>query len=343
MSQRVNLILPHMPCLVMLALWLRNLKTYRSTITGTVSVAMARKCPNLESDFSEMLANERGVAVSYAADILDHGDAAELALSGLWPSVGKGLGEIVLSMEDDCFISDPDELSKAIKAVEDGTCDASGFKRGCANQELTSKTSEIWGTGEAALWPGVLIARKELFVKKTSTLSPKGYKRGDYIPYLDHTCREDGAADTFVEWLWDLRSRGLSINCFDTDNHIHASSGHREQQVTPDCPMSLHIGSLSAGANERIYDLDRGRPLACDPVHAGGPMPPLTRDCLDSEEDEKRCAAWQFALDSSEGLAPEWYRAKFRLGLDYLREQLGIDKAIESYYYNLISERIPLA
>jgi hypothetical protein len=183
--------------------------------------------------------------------------------------------EYIVLLEDDCFIFKKGIVDSCFAALEDGTYDIVGSKRGSCSIEISKKAQEKWalayeGEGDQGcnFWPNTFFSKKELLLKTDRNFSAKAWMRGALIEELGWVVDVDLVnGDTFVNTSLQLRAMvpGERIG-YVPQYHAHPDDlRHYEQgkYLFDGKAPWVHIGSLSSGINVGGLLRDaNNRPLA---------------------------------------------------------------------------------
>ena len=236
------------------------------------------------------------IILTYIDHQIEHGDGINMALEMVKE-------ELIMLVEDDCYIFKPGKIDECFRAIEDGQYDVVGSKRGSCSEEISAVSRDKYnldygGHGDTGcnLWPNLFFSSKQLLIETDRNFKARRWQVGEMIEPLQHmVMSDDVVGDTFVNTSIQIlakvpQSRIKYIPQYhgyahDLDDYLRSQNlwdGH--------CPW-VHVGSLSSGVGGSLRD-DRNRPLTQRklPNVQTSPIAPISDN--DKKEWERRVQWW---------------------------------------------------
>lgn len=201
--------------------------------------------------------------------------------------------EYVMLIEDDAFIFNGSEIERCFSAIESGTFDLVGSKRGCTSSWLINQENQRWGINDQDIegdtgpnfWPNFLFTNKQNLLNTDCHFGAKSWEAGENVPIVNLPAPELTASDTFVWASMQLRNMNLKIGYVkqyhaapeDLDHHL------RNYNIFDGNACWLHAGSLSSGFGSLLSDRDLPTQIA--------------QTDMEKKEIERRIAFWSMFLD----------------------------------------------
>lgn len=205
MSRCVLLPTPADP--VFMELWVRQ---YEKCIADHIdSLYVYANSETEKYDFSHV---SKLKEIITADELVGHGEALKAL-------VDISSEDIILLLEDDCFVFDRNYIDRIFRGVEKGEYDCAGSPRmSCAVEvrDVAEKRFNLDYTGLGdkgpAFWPNGFFIKRSDLLKTDLNFGAVRYSKGEYVKHLDHTFEEDADSDTMVHLSLQVRSLGIRIN-----------------------------------------------------------------------------------------------------------------------------------
>lgn len=308
----------------LLRLWFNNYRLWQQHIDKLyvlVNTPAEKEVVDYIHDIVDEFDNTEFIYVDHQ---IEHGDA-------LMRMLKQSKEDYVMFIEDDGFVVKPQHIDDCFKAIEDGTFDAVGSRRGSCGLWLYKTASEVFdvdnsGEGDTGcnFWPNFFFAKRKDLLKVTN-FGAKFWKEGERVEEIKADAQEDTAGDTFVQGSLQLRAMGLKFGYVaqyhgNTDDEPDWNAG---KNIWDGYCEWMHIGSLSSGFNGMIRETHER-----DKTH-------FTTDA-EKLELERRMTFWTMALRVAklDGKIPH-IKEQYQKGLDRLVKMYDLDQ-------NRIEKRIAM-
>lgn len=227
--------------------------------------------------------------------------------------------DVVMLIEDDGFIFNPETMDASFKKIESGETDIVGSPRFSCGTEVGESLKKLYnldysGYGDVGpnWWPNFFFCKREHLLKTDLNFGSKEFKKNVYYRELDNIMSQKEYGDTFVWACIQLRFQGLryqSVPQHKADPYEIESKQKGEMNWHPSQqPFHwIHGGSLSSGWGGYL----------------SGRIPEATDD-NSKREIESRCAFWTIVSDTVVGL--DDFKQHYKQGIRYLVENYGLDQ-----------------
>jgi hypothetical protein len=277
---------------------------------------------------------------------MEHGDGINLLLD-------ECQEELVVLLEDDCYIWKAGKIKECFEAIESGQYDVIGSPRGSCSKDIWDLAKDKWhldyshiGDNGPNFWPNLLFTKKSILLATDRKFGARTWKVGETIEPLGKYAPQDDIAvgDTFVNTSLQLRNMVPK----DRIREIPQYHGSTDDQADYEKGANLfdgnapwvHVGSLSSGVHGNLRD-DQGRALGrrkIDPPKdtSMGNFPETDQEKM---EWERRVAFWSMFMDYYMlGNAPD---PIYEFREEYIK---AVNRIIEAYQLNRnrIAKRIAL-
>ena len=172
--------------------------------------------------------------------------------------------ELIVLLEDDGLIFKPGALKEQFDRIESGQFNAIGGHRQSATPDIATAVKYKFFTEkmESFLWPCYLFTKTEYLRKTDMVFGAKGFKKGEYAPFLDQTFEQEQAMDTFGWATIQLYAQNLNVDYIEQHHSMAEDLMFYEQKQrmwAGGCKW-VHWGSLSSMMTNFLLDKD-GKPL----------------------------------------------------------------------------------
>ncbi len=254
---------------------------------------------------------------------VDHGPALNQMLE-------KCNEDLILLIEEDGFIFKKGQVDKCFKMIEDGEYDIVASPRGSCPQELWEAENKLWSETpeqQPNFWPNFLFCKRSDLLRTDRHFSATAWKKGDYIPQLDHTVQSEVVpSDTFVWTSIQLRGLGLRVKLLEQYHAMVEDLEYKDkiEGVFDRKAPWIHFGSSSTWFNMLLN-------------------PELPEIHGTPQEWEVRAAYWLMCWqDAQEGLPESMkeFSEQYKTGIDRLIKEYTLSEARVRYraelYRNLV-------
>jgi len=215
---------------VLVRLWIRQYeKCFKDSIDNLYVIINSNLPADVMNDVREQFRNVGAVEVAIYDRMITHGEALKQLLEA-------STEDLIMLIEDDCFVFNRDVVDKYFRGIERGDYDLAGSPRMSCATEICDMALTRWGLNyrEARdvgpnFWPNCLFVKCSDLLKTDLNFDSKEFKAGEYIKPLNYTMKETGYGDTMVWLSLQLRDLGLRIKEIPQYHGSTYDVSHRER------------------------------------------------------------------------------------------------------------------
>lgn len=309
---------------LLLHYWIENYRKIYKSQVDKLYVCLNTPAEKEVVEYIQEMLDGVGATHIYIDHQIEHGDA----INRLLDIVEE---ELVVLVEDDCFVINGDKIRECFSKIESGEFDCVGSKRGSCSFEILDKANELWGIKSEGFgdqgcnfWPNMFFCKKKDLLKTDRNFGARAWSKGELVVPLNYIMQEEGAGDTFVNTSLQLRAMELNIGYV---NQYHASPDDDQDFDRSTnlfdgfCPW-IHVGSLSSGVGGVLTD-DEGRPLATRLTSE--PKPFVVKNGS-IKEWARRIQMWQTFYDNSDPEKIPDFREAYRRALEKLYTECKVNR-----------------
>jgi len=238
----------------------------------------------------------KDITLYYIDHQIEHGAGIDYALE-------RVNEELVMLVEDDCYIHKAGAVDRCFSYLESGAVDVVGSKRGSCSDEISEVSRLQYGLDYSGMgdqgcnfWPNLFFSSKQLLIDTDRNFAARRWVKGELIEPLNHIVQSDEVVgDTFVNTSIQVLAKipqGRIKYIPQYHGYPHDLEDYMRSQNLWDgiCPW-VHVGSLSSGVGGALRD-DQGRPLSRRTIDPPNPTPMETIAFADKKEWERRVQWW---------------------------------------------------
>lgn len=206
------ILLPAIGDPMLVKMWIAQYLKCANSHVDNLYVIVNSAYPQEIRNYSEKLFKEIGaVVVGNYPNMKTHG----VILRELFENSTE---DLVMLIEDDCFLFNRNEIDKCFRGIEKEEYDLAGSPRGSCTMELWDAAKTKWGLDYSGardvgpnFWPNCLFVKRTDLLRTDLYFGEKEFKAGEYIASVDYTMKETGYGDTLVWMSLQLRGLGLRV------------------------------------------------------------------------------------------------------------------------------------